>query len=106
MVVLGGPMSDAVSLFVSFDVRSEAREQFLDLMAGMVRGTRGEPGCEIYDLYADANGGFHLFERYSEQAALDAHRLTGHYLDCRQRVGAMLEKPSSVVILSEVDRAC
>jgi quinol monooxygenase YgiN len=99
-------MSDAVTVFVTFKPRSEAREQFLDLMAGMVGGTRSEPGCEVYDLYADADGGFHLFERYVDQAALDAHRLTGHYLDCRQRLGDMVEKPNTVIILSEVDRAC
>jgi quinol monooxygenase YgiN len=99
-------MSVAVSLFVSFKPRPEAREQFLELMAGMVRRTRGEPGCEIYDLYADADGGFHLFERYTDQAALDAHRLTGHLIGFRQSAGAMLEKPGIVILLSEVDRAC
>ena len=98
-------MGNAITLFVSFKPRPEAREQFLDLMAGMIRGSRGEPGCEVYDLYADADGGFHLFERYTQQAALDAHRLTDHYIDCRQRVVDMLERPNAVVVLGEVDRA-
>ncbi len=98
-------MSSAVALFVSFRPQPGSHQQFLELMKGMVSDSRREPGCQGYDLYADAEGGFHLFEQYCDQAALDAHRLTGHYLDCRQRVGPLLERPSVVVALSEIDRA-
>jgi quinol monooxygenase YgiN len=97
-------MSQSVTLIASLKARPEVRQQFVELLGEIVRGSRSEPGCEVYDLYADAEGGFHLIERYANQAALDAHRLTEHYLAFRGAVGGLLEKPVSLVALSEVDR--
>jgi len=98
-------MAEPISVFASFRPRAEAREVFLDLMSGMVEHTRDEPGCEVYDLYADADGGYHLFERYVDAAGLDAHRETAHYKDYRARVADMLEGGIGVVVLTEIDRA-
>lgn len=74
-------------------------------MAGMIVKSRQEPGCEVYDFYADAEGGYHLLERYRDQGALEAHRATGHYKDYRARVSQMLDGGVGVIVLSEVDCA-
>ena len=98
-------MSDRVTVFASFHPTEEAGEAFLELMAMMVENTRQEPGCETYDLYADAAGGYHLFEIYSNDTALQAHRDAAHYKEYRAAVVDMLDGDIGVVVLSAIDAA-
>ena len=71
----------------------------------MVERTRAEPGCERYDLYEerDAGGTLHLFERYRDDGALEAHRATEHYVEYRRQVGEMLRDPIGVLVLDPID---
>jgi quinol monooxygenase YgiN len=71
----------------------------------MVERTRAEPGCERYDLYeqTDASGALHLFERYRNKDALEAHRATDHYVEYRRQVADLLEEPIGVVVLDPID---
>ena len=98
-------MSDRITVFASFHPTEEAREAFLELMAMMVENTRQEPGCETYDLYTDGGGGYHLFEIYSNEIALQVHRDAAHYKEYRAAVTDMLDGVIGVVVLSAVDAA-
>ena len=96
---------DPVSVFASFRPRKGSEESLRILLAWMVERTRAEPGCERYDLYEerDASGALHLFERYRDQAALEAHRASDHYVDYRRQVADLLEQPIGVVVLDPID---
>ena len=64
-----------------------------------------EAGNETYDLYADDSGSFHLFERYTDSAALDVHRASDHYRNYRAGVADVLDGTVGVMVLSEHDVA-
>ncbi len=101
-------MSDgAVTVFASFRPRTGKEDELRDLLAWMVGNTRGESGCERYDLYREADSGstFHLFERYRDDQALAEHRAAGYYVEYRERVGPLLEEPIAVVVLRALDAA-
>ena len=94
-----------VSVFASFYPRPEATDEFLELMQGMVTGTRLEPGCLRYDLFSAGGqgSGFHLFEVYVDSDALDAHRETDHYRHYRRLAPDMLSEPIGVIVLDPID---
>ncbi len=94
-----------VSVFASFHPHAESTEEFLELMAGMVRDTRAEPGCLRYDLFAAAGdaSSYHLFEIYADGDALDAHRGTEHYQAYRAAVPGLLAEPIAVLVLEPID---
>lgn len=83
----------------------EALRQSLDTM---IENSRSEPGCQTYDLYRSGDDGspvFHLFERYADADALEAHRASEHYKRYRAGLPDLLAEPVEVVVLQEVDAA-
>ncbi|HEX5936234.1 MAG TPA: putative quinol monooxygenase [Actinomycetota bacterium] len=96
-----------VSVFASFRPREGSEYPLRTLLAWMVEHTRAEPGCERYDLYEerDGNGALHLFERYRDQEALEAHRASDHYIEYRRQVADLLAQPIGVVVLDPIDTA-
>ena len=98
---------DPVSVFASFQPREGSEESLRSLLAWMVERTRAEPGCERYDLYEerDAPGALHLFERYRDQEALEAHRASDHYVEYRRQVMDLIAGPIGVVVLDPIDAA-
>lgn len=61
-------------------VRPEAVEKVRGALGDLVTATRAEEGCLAYDLYesAAAPGTFVTVERWTDQAALDAHMTQPH----------------------------
>lgn len=55
--------------------------QIRELLAEQARLSRQEPGCERFEVYHSKNDPkfFLLVERWTDQAALDAHRLATAY---------------------------
>lgn len=99
-------MSDgAVMVFATFRPQAGREDELLRVLRDMVGETRGEPGNEVYDLYASGEDQpvFHFFERYADQAALQAHRDADYYKDYRAKVPDLLRDPIEVVVLREVD---
>ena len=92
---------NAVIVFASFRPIAGKERDLQDLLSWMVEHTRGEPGCEVYDLYGrhDDGGTFHLFERYRNKEALEQHRASDHYIEYRRRVEELLEGPIDVLVL-------
>jgi quinol monooxygenase YgiN len=97
-------MSEPVMVFASFVPADGHTDAVQEILVGMRRDTRSEPGCEQYDLFtADRDGTttFHLIERYRDADALDAHRATEHYVAYRAAIGDLLAEPIGVIVLTE-----
>jgi len=92
-----------VTVFASFAPKPGKEAEVEKILRVMTGPTRAEPGNRIYNLYKDANGGFHLFELYADQAAVEAHRATAHYKAYRAAVADLLAEPIGVKILTGLD---
>jgi len=97
--------TDPIVVFASFHPVPGKADELRDLLSWMVENTRTEPGCERYDLYRQDGTAevFHLFERYRDQGALQAHRSAGYYVDYRRRVADLIEGDVGVTILHPLD---
>jgi quinol monooxygenase YgiN len=95
----------AVIVFASFRPIAGKEGEVEELLSWMVGHTRAEPGCERYDLYRKQGDGdtFHLFERYRDGEALEAHRASDHYVEYRSKVGDLLQEPIDVLVLDGLD---
>jgi quinol monooxygenase YgiN len=100
-------MSDAsVVVLATFRPIEGRADDVHEVLAWMVANTRAEPGCERYDLYRAVDGGsFHLIERYTDAAALEAHRAAPYFGEYRRRIADLLEAPVEAVVLTSVDAA-
>jgi quinol monooxygenase YgiN len=95
-----------VTVFASFAPRRGRADEVAAILRRMRTATREEPGNEQYDLFRarqDDRTTFHLFERYTDAAALDAHRATEHYKAYRAEIPDLLDEPIGVIVLTEVD---
>ncbi|MCH8207257.1 MAG: antibiotic biosynthesis monooxygenase, partial [Chloroflexi bacterium] len=78
-----------ISIFVTIQLKPGFREQFAEASLGDAQGSvRDEPGCFRFDILHDDSdpNRFHLYEVYTDQAALEAHRETPHYKKWRATV--------------------
>ena len=99
-------MSHPVGVIARFAPVPEKRSDLQALLEGMIAPTRSEAGCRSYNLYeAPADGDLVLIERYDDQAALEHHRTTEHYLNYRAQLGPLLASPISVTVLAPLDEA-
>lgn len=79
-----------IAIFVTLQVKPAFRDRFVEATFGDARGSVGdEPGCFRFDVLESASdpNRFHLYEVYTDQQALDAHRQAPHYLKWRATVG-------------------
>lgn len=100
-------MADPVLVFATFHPLEGKEQEVLEILAPMLEHTRLEPGNEVYDLYRSGGDSpvLHLFERYSDAAALEAHRASDHYKAYRAAIPDLLAEPIGVLVLNEVDVA-
>ena len=99
-------MSHPVGVIARFTPLPEKRSDLQALLESMVAPTRSEPGCRSYNLYkAPADSDLVLIERYDDQAALEHHRTTEHYLNYRAQLSPLLASPMSVSVLAPLDEA-
>lgn len=92
-------------IFASFTPRPGKQDEVLHLLEELADDVRTEPGNEVFSLFR-AQGdttSFHVFERYRDQEALDAHRASEHYKNYRATIPDLLAEPIGVLVLSEVD---
>lgn len=89
----------SIALFATLSPLPEHREVVLQALEALVQGTRNEPGNLRYDLYAGEDGSLQLHELYRNQAAIDAHRASPHYLAFREAAvaGGWMAAPTHVV---------
>ena len=99
-------MSHPVGVIARFAPLPEKRSDLQSLLEGMVAPTRSEAGCRSYNLYeVPADADLVLIERYDDQAALEHHRTTEHYLNYRAQLRPLVAGPISVTALAPVDEA-
>ena len=80
----------------SVKIRSETREQAVQLALWMQQATQAESGCISYRFSSDLEqpNTIHIFERWTDTAALEAHFATPHMAQFNAQLGALLlEKP-------------
>ena len=70
-----------VVLAVTWVAREGEREAVTDLLQRLAPQSRAEPGCLQYDAHVDPDDPdrFFLFERYVDEAALEAHLGGPHF---------------------------
>jgi quinol monooxygenase YgiN len=97
--------TDRRIVFASFRPKADQTQALEELLGWMAEHTRQEPGCLQYDLFTVSGDkvSYHLFERYQDTAALDAHRAADYYKQYRQQVQDLLDAPIDVLVLAEVD---
>jgi len=100
-------MSERVCVIANFLPKVGGEQQVETILRGMILPTRTEPGCERYELYQAAGqpASFVLFEIYTDQGALEAHRNTGHYKSYRAGIADLLSEPIKVQVLQVLDAA-
>lgn len=71
-----------VVLVVRFRAAEGQAEVLWEALVELAEASRQEPGCIVYDPCRDPDEPerFFLYERYTGQAALDAHRETPHFV--------------------------
>ncbi|WP_028536434.1 putative quinol monooxygenase [Paludibacterium yongneupense] len=94
-----------ISVFASLVPKPEHVADVEAELKRMVAATRAEVGNRRYDLFRQADGeaGFHLFEAYADQAAIDAHRTSAHFLAYRAKMADWLSEPPAVKVLLAID---
>ena len=78
-----------IVLMVTINIKPEHKEAFMEEMMGDAIGSnRDEPGCLRFDVLQDNENPntIHLYEVYTDEAALEAHRQAPHYLKWREAV--------------------
>ncbi len=80
-------------IIVQTQVKPGTRERFLEAMLPNAEASvREEPGCLVFDVIEDRDNEnlFHLYEIYTSQEALTAHKETGHYKASRVVVNELI----------------
>ena len=76
-----------IVLMVSITIKEGFKDQFMDsLMGDAIGSNNDEPGCYRFDVIQDneVENLIHLYEVYHDQAAVDAHRASPHYVKWRE----------------------
>ncbi|MFB8830387.1 putative quinol monooxygenase [Azotobacter sp. CWF10] len=96
-----------ICIFASITAKSEHRDDVLQALRLMVVQSRAEPGNLRYDLFirTDEPAVFDLFELYSDEAAVEAHRQSPHYQSYRIQVAEWVAKPTKIKLSRPVDMA-
>ncbi|MFC5513685.1 putative quinol monooxygenase [Massilia jejuensis] len=90
-----------VEVIATLQARPERETDVAAALRELLAHTRQEPGNRRYDLYRDSTrpATFHLIEAYADEAALEAHRASAHYLKYREQAGDWLLAAPMVAVL-------
>ena len=87
-------------LIVIARVKAKAgkEQELAAILKGFLAPTRREAGCVQYDLHRDHDdpGSFVFYERWTDEAALDAHLKTAHITSGFAAMAALLEGPAII----------
>ena len=94
-----------IAIFVTIQLKPGFSDQFREASFGDSQGSvRDEPGCFRFDIFqsdSDPNR-FHLYEVYTDQAALEAHRNAPHYKKWRSTVQDWFEGEPQRVAMTTI----
>lgn len=82
-------------MFALLKARPGKEEEVRSALAAAVEPTRKEPGCLQYDLHVSMSepGSFAFYERWRDQAALDAHMKMPYVQSLIARIPDLLSEP-------------
>jgi quinol monooxygenase YgiN len=79
--------------------RTGPQAELSALLEQLAEGARGEPGCVDFRVLTAANPAeFVMLASWASEQALQDHYATPHYHHYRAQVGALLARPSDVVV--------
>jgi quinol monooxygenase YgiN len=82
-----------IAFFVAVEIDPAQRQSFHRIMTEHARGTQAEEkGCLAFGVYVDPGdpNRYALYERYADEAALDAHRTSVRLARFRKATDAMI----------------
>lgn len=93
-----------ITVFAHLCPKAEHAPELEQMLRVLLAASRKEPGNRQYDLYrsAEAPIRYHLVESYADQAALEAHRASAHYLAYRKHSAELLAEPVAVSLATPV----
>jgi quinol monooxygenase YgiN len=93
-----------VEVIATLEARPDRETEVEAALRVLLTHTRQEPGNRRYDLYRDSTrpATFHLIEAYVDEAALEAHRASAHYLRYRDQARDWLMTAPMVAVLDPV----
>ena len=95
-----------IGIFVTFNVKPEFLEQFMDASYGDAAGSVGnEPGCFRFDIMTDQriSTRIYFYEVYKDQAAVDAHITYPHYLKWKSEVADYIEHDPQIIFMESAE---
>jgi len=83
-----------IVLVVNFEVKEGKKKEFLDVMDLLIDGSQKEEGCIMYEMYEDVENlnAFVLLEKWLDQAALDFHNTTDHFVAGFPKIQELCDK--------------
>ena len=81
-------------------IKPGLEEDFITAAKWIVENTLKEEGCLEYTLYQDPNNksSFLFFERYKNQAAIDAHFAASYFKEFGSKIGEMTARATEIKI--------
>ena len=83
-----------ISVVVTYNVLPGKREEYLKIIKELIEKTQVEEGCVYYDLFEENEGSsaLTLVEVWKDQAALDYHLKTEHFLKALEGLTPLREE--------------
>lgn len=81
-------------------IKEGHEEEFATAAKWIIENTLKEEGCLEYTLYQDPynKANFFFFERYKDQAAVDAHFAAPYFTEFGTRIGDITSKPAEIQV--------
>jgi len=94
-----------LGVVATIKVKAGTGAQFEAVAKELVAKVRAnEPGCKLYALHrAEAPDTYVFLERYTDQAAPEAHRQTDYFKSIGRRMGEFMDGRPEILRLTEVD---
>ena len=85
---------------VGCTARTDKRDELISLCKNMIAPSRAESGCIQYYFYQDVTdeNKFFFYEEWKDQAAIDFHFSTKHYLDFSPKYDSLIEERAKLTI--------
>lgn len=86
-------------LLIAKNTLQEGKQaEFIRIAESMAKESRKEAGCLSYELVQEETNDtvFYFVEKYQDEAALQAHRASGHFQTYVPMLGALRTGPSEV----------
>ncbi len=94
-----------IAVIATVRARAGKEQELGDALRTLITPTRKEAGCIEYDLHVagDDPAAYAFYERWDDQAALDAHLKTPHFTAAAARIAELAEGPPVIGVYRLVE---